>query len=576
MSELTIAEAREVELFDQLFAEAQDYFRRILSELRAYDIEPDPNIELRRSNGMQSYYNLSDGHIYLAIPPDLSTSNGRVFKLFMKSLLSIDDDEKLVDFIRLFTPRLLAHELGHHLRHRYQQFRRDNLWQEEQVANQLAMAVMKRRLTPEQKQKARELLSHAISVLSTKMEAKDIAVDSYRNIVQALNVTQQLGDDALDSIELMRSVFAIDAEALLRASGQLPEQVMQRLEQREEIIDQINEQYTSDAVRYLYYHLGWLYCDLLSKQSEYIDEFAVMHLGLKPKLLPAVDVPVTPERMEIRALYRAFLDLKDQSPLGRRYYYKRYRSYLLNRLEKSQLTLPNQTTGADLSILLETWNEGEDDPLEYVALVAPAELKRVFPDYLAAHPDLPAMLPEELPTETDQRLWKHLQLGEPDEEAANTLRRLEILENAVVLRPLPAEVQLWAAHRMYRLKLDTGEPVIWSGEKTSDIFILTEGILEILVGDHQASKHVGIISPGTMFGEMSFVTREARSASIRALKPSECFVLKASDMRPMAVSHPALLIQIARTLAEKLDQSNKKMAVQQQSGETIRLRPPSI
>jgi hypothetical protein len=70
--------------------------------------------------------------------------------------------------------------MGHALRHRYDQFRRDNLWLEEQVANQFAMSIMKRRMPPEQKQRLREVLSGAIASLGAKMEQKDIANESYR------------------------------------------------------------------------------------------------------------------------------------------------------------------------------------------------------------------------------------------------------------------------------------------------------------------------------------------------------------------------------------------------------------
>ena len=351
-TEAKTEEQLEIEAFDRLYDDSTEYFRYILSELRNYGIEPDPNLELRRSPSMQSYYNLTDGHIYLAVP-DLKTSPGRMFKLFMKSLLSIEDDATYREFMRMLMPRLLAHELGHHLRHRYKQFRRENMWQEDQVANQLAMSVIKRRLTPEQKERIRTQLSSTIEILSQKMESKSIAIDSYRNLVQALHTTQQLDDEAFDTIELVRSVFSIDTEELLRASGELPEQVLERIEKHEEIIEEINQQYTSDAVRYLYYHLGWLYCDLFSQQSDYVDEFATNYLGLKPDLLPELEMSAITERLEIRALYRAYLELKDRSNFGRRYFYKRYRSSLLKRLEASHLVISGGKIETDLTNLLE-------------------------------------------------------------------------------------------------------------------------------------------------------------------------------------------------------------------------------
>src|SRR5262245_53829636 len=101
----------EIQLLDTLFNDAQEDFALCLEELRGYGIEADPNLELRRSTSMQSYYNLADGHIYIAIP-DLRTGVGRFYKMFLKTGLAIEDDGMLLEFMRLFMPRLIAHELG--------------------------------------------------------------------------------------------------------------------------------------------------------------------------------------------------------------------------------------------------------------------------------------------------------------------------------------------------------------------------------------------------------------------------------------------------------------------------------
>ena len=265
--------------FDDLFAKGQTYFNNFVKVLKSYGIEPDPNIELRHSDGMNSYYYLKDGHIYLALP-STRAGLGLSYLQFLKSMFDTESDAVILELFELLLPRIVAHELGHSLRHRYNQFQRDNLWLEEQAANQLAMALIKRRMSPELKGRVRTVLEEAISKLGKKIDAKDIALDSYRNIVQALNVTQQIDDSTMVNIELLRNVFSIDTEELLRASGQLPEHVVDRIELRGEVIDQLNEQYTKDAARYAYSHFGWMYFDFLSKQSDYVDEFAVN--SLKP------------------------------------------------------------------------------------------------------------------------------------------------------------------------------------------------------------------------------------------------------------------------------------------------------
>jgi hypothetical protein len=555
--------------FEAIYTRAQDIFDEFISTCKAYGIQPDPKMKLHRASGLNSYYNLADGQISLAIPT-LKGGTGPMLLLFMKTMMDIQTNSEFLELMNILVPRLVGHEMGHALRHKYGQFHRDNLWMEEQVANQFAMAMMKRRMPPEDKQRIREILGHAIASLGERMEQKDIAIESYRNVIQALNVSQQVSDSMLDSVELVRNVFSIDTEELLRASGQLPEQVVERIESHE-AIDELNEQYTKDSARYMYYHLGWMYFDLLSKQSDYVDEFAVTRLGIKHKLLPAIDLPRFPERIEIRALFRAYESLKERSEMGRRYFYKRYRSSMLARLEETELSVPGGRVRSDISQLMEMWEEGETDPMEFLELVAPPDLKKLFPAYLTANPDAMPVIPSELPTETDKRLWAYFISGNYDEEAVETVKRMELLENTPMLRPIPAELQLWLIHRMYQLILDSGEPVLWMGEKNTDIFILTKGLLEILVTepDNAEGTHVGMIQPGNLFGEYSFVTNEVATASVRAIRPSECYVFKGGDLRPMTFDHPTVLAQMAESLAQKLNKANQMMAGKHGGSTTI-------
>jgi CRP-like cAMP-binding protein len=560
----TQVDAAQVQAFEDLFTSAQAYFNEFKQVLLSYGIEPDPKMELHRSQGMNSYYYLNDGQIYLALP-SLKGGVGQLYLLFLKPLLDLESNDEFLEILKILLPRLVAHEMGHSLRHRYNQFRRDNLWMEEQVANQLAMALIKRRMPPEQKKKVREVLAHAIAKLGEKMEAKDIAIDSYRNIIYALNVTQQIGDSTLDNIELVQSVFSIDTEDLLRASGQLPEQVMDRLEQREAVIDDLNEQYTKDSARYLYYHLGWMYCDLLGKQSDYVDEFAVTRLGLKHKLLPEIDSSKILDRIEIQSLFRAYQSLPETATLGRRYFYKRYRTALLTRMEQTTLNVPGGRVESDLTQLMEMWDESKSDPLDYLQVVCPEDLKQLFPNALSHSQDSLSIPPAKfLPTETDKRLFKYFSTGAKDEEITNTIQRMEILDRIPMLRPLPADLHLWLIHRMYRLKVDSSEPVLWMGEKNTDIFILLDGLLEIVVqGEGKGeAKHVGLIKPGNLFGEFSFITNDAAGATVRAVRPSECYVFKGTDLRPMTFNHPGVLVQMAVSLAEKLNLANQQVASQ--------------
>ncbi|MCP4627743.1 MAG: hypothetical protein GY850_30125, partial [bacterium] len=223
------------------FKVGQKCFAFFIKEFESYGIQADPAMELRRGTGMLCSYNLEDGHIYLSVP-DMNSPVGKLQALLLRSLLGCESDEDLLRFLWLFIPQVIAHELAHHFRHRYGLFS-DSLWHEEQVANQLAIAVVKHRLSPGKKEYARQFLRRAIDSLSEKMEAKNIAVDSYYSVLHSLNVSGQITDADFENIELLQTLFSVEPEQLLEGSGQLSPEFDQRLEKRDDIIEDIDQQY---------------------------------------------------------------------------------------------------------------------------------------------------------------------------------------------------------------------------------------------------------------------------------------------------------------------------------------------
>lgn len=538
-----------------LFAYAQLCFNNFLEEFAHYGMEADPGLELRQGSGMLCYYDMKDRQIYMALP-NLSDPVGKLHMLFLRSLLKVESQADLWQFFYLFIPHVIAHELAHHYRHRYGKFT-DNLWFEEQVANQLAVAATKHRLTPEEKEFARKGLPRAIEGLAARMESKNIAADSYHNILYALNVSGQIGDAALENIEMVQKIFAVKPEDLLKGTGQLSPEMLQRLEQRDDIIDSIKDQYASDAIRYMYYHIGWLYLALMGRETQYVEEFARVHLNRQVELLPLIGAPEPdPPEKTLQACFKAYRDTLPLSEAGSRYFYKRYRSLLLARLQSAVALAPAQRDQLrrEAKALLEIWRgrEKESDSLIYLAHLAPPGLRRLFPHEIGDHLDPELSLLRDLPTTTDLRLWRHICLQGIDPGAANTLNRLTLLDRADIFRPLPAEVMLELTRTLCWMRLDTGEIAIWEGELNDDVYLLVDGELEACVLRDGRFQRFDSIRPGEVFGEMAFFTREPRNATIRAVRPSACFVLKGSDLRLFAFKHPSILMQMAGVLARRL------------------------
>ncbi len=534
-----------------LFELGQTCFKQFLAEFAAYGIEADPAIELRRGTGMLCYYDLADHHIYLSVP-DLASPVGKLQALFFRSLLGCDTADELLYFFRLFIPHIIAHELTHHLRQRYGLFGQ-SLWLEEQVANKLAVAVVKHRLSPAQKEEARRFLRRAIDTVAKQMAEKNIAIDSYYSVLHALNASGQLGVADFENLELLQSSLHAPAEELLEGSGQLPAELENRLEHRQDIIENIDEQYATDQIKYIYYHLGWLYLDLTSRETEYVDEFARNYLNLGVELLPSPS-PDNATPRALQACYRASVEAAPIAPAVGRYFYKRYRALLLAMLSAAELTVAAHTEKLqrEARLILENWNERQADTLDYLSELSPAELRPYFPHHIAAGLDADLSLPADLPTDTDRRLYRHVAQAQPDEAAEQTARRLKLLDQTDIYRPLPVEVLLELAARLSLVHFAPGEAVIWQAERNDDVYFLTEGNLEVVITRNGGEQVVGHIEPGEMFGEVAFFTEDPRYATVRAVSPSRCFVLTDTDLQLIAYQHPAILMQMAGALAKRL------------------------
>jgi hypothetical protein len=535
-----------------LFALGQHYFNQFIAEFAAYGLQADPGLELRRGSGLLCYYNLEDRHIYLSVP-DLSNPLGKLQALLMRGLLGCDSHDDMLRFFHLMIPHVIAHELAHHYRHRYGRFG-GSLWQEEQIANKLSVAVVKHRLSPEQKEYARNFLRRAIEALSAKIEAKNIAIDSYYSVAHALNVSGQLGVNEFENIELIQSIFKVDVGEMLEGSGQLSNELVERLEQRHDLIESIDVQYAADQIKYIYYHVGWLYLDLTSRETEYVDEFARLYLGLSVDLLPVIEADTSPTDQALLACFKAYQEIATVNPVAARYFYKRYRTQLLARLKAAELPVAAQSDRLkrEASLILENWQEGHTDTLDYLSQLAPPNLRPLFPHLIAAqlNPQFDPQL--YLPTETDRRLWQHLTDQNADSAAANTLQRLSLLDHSDIYRPLSAELLLQLAHRLCLVHFAPGETVIWQGERNDDVYFLIEGQLEVLITHHNQTQQVDLVEPGEMFGEIAFFTEDPRYATVRALQPSRCFVLTDVDLQLLAFAHPTILMQMAGSLAKRL------------------------
>lgn len=107
-----------------------------------------------------------------------------------------------------------------------------------------------------------------------------------------------------------------------------------------------------------------------------------------------------------------------------------------------------------------------------------------------------------------------------------------------------------------------GEMVFRQGTEGRELYIIKMGEVEVIKeGNDGSHQLLTVLESGTFFGEMSIVTEETRSASIRSLGECRLLKIQKSTMDRLAETNPVIILKIykelLRIIAERLKLTNE-------------------
>ncbi len=112
-------------------------------------------------------------------------------------------------------------------------------------------------------------------------------------------------------------------------------------------------------------------------------------------------------------------------------------------------------------------------------------------------------------------------------------------------------------------KFYRGDIVIKKGDPGRYLFIMASGRVEVLE-DNEVS--ITFLGPGEVFGEMSLLSGDAVTATIRVVEPSQILYIKSKDFKQFLYQYPSLHIYFARLLSRRLADTNVARAEEFSSG----------
>jgi small-conductance mechanosensitive channel len=128
--------------------------------------------------------------------------------------------------------------------------------------------------------------------------------------------------------------------------------------------------------------------------------------------------------------------------------------------------------------------------------------------------------------------------------------REALLNHVDLFRAFDAPERAELAAKMRPRKLEPGQTAVRQGDSGDSLYVLAEGILDVEVdrGDRQPIRDR--IAPGEVFGEMSLLTGQPRSATITAALHSLIYEIHRVDLDPILQRRPEVAEGLAAVMAE--------------------------
>ena len=116
-----------------------------------------------------------------------------------------------------------------------------------------------------------------------------------------------------------------------------------------------------------------------------------------------------------------------------------------------------------------------------------------------------------------------------------------------------AELQM-LARRLRFAPFAAGEAMTREGAEAHWLYIITRGEGEVLVrSDDGIERHVARLGPGDFFGEIGLMLGISRTATVRAVKDTDCWRLDKTAFLDILQNRPAIAEQLSHAMARRRD-----------------------
>jgi small-conductance mechanosensitive channel/CRP-like cAMP-binding protein len=138
---------------------------------------------------------------------------------------------------------------------------------------------------------------------------------------------------------------------------------------------------------------------------------------------------------------------------------------------------------------------------------------------------------------------------EPLRTEAQIASAAGLLAGVDIFAPLSAEARLALSRAAPEHLFGAGEAIVRQGQSGDSMFVILQGRVRVVL--EPSGQEVAAIDAGGFFGEMSVLTGEPRTATVRADSDVRALEISAAEMRELAGTTPDLLEHISRVMAAR-------------------------
>ncbi len=146
------------------------------------------------------------------------------------------------------------------------------------------------------------------------------------------------------------------------------------------------------------------------------------------------------------------------------------------------------------------------------------------------------------------------------EIASDAEARLQAVRAMPLFRHLTYKEQMAVLAAAHAAAFDAGKEIVVQGSVGDEMYVVVRGRVGIESGGVQVAE----LRTGGHFGEMSIVDNAPRSATVRALEPTRCMVLRRADLMQLMRREPVLAVKLlwsfVQALSDRLRTANAELS----------------